>query len=38
LHRSVDQFVEAVEDLAEDGFIIGSLQPQNYANHDSELH
>jgi hypothetical protein len=38
LHRSVDEFVEAVKDLAEDRSIIGILQPQNYANHNGELH
>jgi len=37
LHRSVDEFVEAVIDLAEDRSIIGILQPQNYANHNGEL-
>jgi hypothetical protein len=37
LHRSVDEFVQGAEDLAEDRSVVGGLQPQNYTNHDSEL-
>jgi hypothetical protein len=37
LHRSVDEFVQGTEDLTEERSIVGRLQPQDYANHDSEL-